>query len=109
MNGEFSSAKEIFDQTFRREFPAQEASRIQFRPRDPTKLNSPLRLVGKVAAVKTGYAFIDVAGYPSFFCPGSEFGGIVMQSGLQVEFQPVFTAKGQLADNVRLSLPLSTK
>ena len=101
MNGEFSPAKEIFDQTYRREFPAPEASRIQFRPRDRAKLSSPLRLVGKVAAVKAGYAFIDVAGYPSFFCPGSKFGRIIMRPGLELEFQPVFTAKGPLADNVR--------
>jgi tetratricopeptide (TPR) repeat protein len=102
MNGEFSPAKEIFAQTFRREFPAQEASHVQFRPRDPASPNSPLRLVGKVATVKAGYAFIDVAGYPSFFCPGSKFGSIVMRHDLQVQFEPVFTAKGQLADKVGL-------
>ena len=94
MNHEFSPAKEIFAQTFRREFPALEASRIQFRPRDPANLIAPLRLVGKVAAVKAGYAFIDAVGYPSFFCPGAKFGSLIMRPGLQVRFEPVFTAKG---------------
>ena len=100
MNNEFSPAKEMFAQTFRREFPAFEASRIQFRPRDLANPTAPLRLVGRVAAVKTGYAFIDVPGYPSFFCPGSKFGRLVMREGLPVEFEPVFSAKGPAADNI---------
>jgi hypothetical protein len=109
MNGEFSPAKEIFGQSLRREFPAPEASRIQFRPRDPATPPAPLRFVGKVAAVKAGYAFIDVSGYPSFFCPGSKFDRIVMKPGLQVQFEPVFNAKDALADKVELFLPTTAR
>ena len=102
LNGEFSPAKEIFDQSYRREFPGTESSRILFRPRDRGTPTEQLRMTGKVAAVKAGYAFIDVPGYPSFFCPGSRFGRIVMRQGMHVQFEPVFTAKGQQADNVAL-------
>jgi hypothetical protein len=74
MNGQFSPAKEVFEQAYRREFPAPEASRTQYRPKDRVNRQFNMKLVGKVAAVRTGYAFIDVPGYPSFFCPGSKFG-----------------------------------
>jgi len=100
MNGEFSAATEVFAQAYRREFPGSEASRIQFRATDPDMATAPLRLVGTVASVKAGYAFIDVPGYPSFFCPGSKFGRLVMKGGLKVRFEPAFTAKGALADNI---------
>jgi len=100
MNAEFSPAAEIFTQALRREFPAPEASRIQYRPRDPRNSLFSMKLIGKVGAVKTGYAFIEAPGYPSFFCPGSKFGRLVMKQGLQVRFEPVFNTKGQLADVV---------
>lgn len=102
MNEEFTAAKETFDQSIRREFPAMEASRIQFRPSDG---GVPIRLTGTVASVKAGYAFIDAPGFPSFFCPGSKFGRLVMRNGLKVQFEPTFTAKGQLADKVEMALP----
>jgi len=102
LNGDFSDAEEIFKQSIRREFPAPEASRIQFRPKDQTNRTAPLCFTGKVTTVKTGYAFIEVSGYPRFFCPGSKFGRIVMKQGLRVEFEPVFTAKGQIAENIKL-------
>jgi hypothetical protein len=103
MNGEFSPAEEIFAQAIKREFPGIEASRIQYRPRDGRNLSFSMKLGGQVAAVKTGYAFIDVPGYRSFFCPGSKFGRLVMKPGLQVRFEPVFNAKGPLADAVELT------
>ena len=106
MNGEFSEAKDIFAESRKREFPAQEESRIQFRPRDSvTKMS--LKLTGQVAGVKIGYAFIDVSGYPSFFCHGSKFGRLVMRQGITVEFEPVFTARGASAD--KISLPTLTE
>jgi hypothetical protein len=102
MNGDFSESKTIFAESYKREFPGPEAMRIQFRPRDPGTPNEPLRLIGEVVAVKTGYAFIDVLGYPSFFCPGSKFGRLVMRPHLKVQFEPAFTARGALADKVQL-------
>jgi tetratricopeptide (TPR) repeat protein len=102
MNGDFSEAKAIFVESYKREFPAPEATRIQFRPKNPAVPGEPLRLVGEVVAVKTGYAFIDASGYPSFFCPGSKFGRLVMRPHLRVEFEPAFTARGAIADKVQL-------
>jgi tetratricopeptide (TPR) repeat protein len=102
MNGDFSAARDIFAESRRREFPAQEESRIQFRPRNGT---DPLKLTGQVAAVKIGYAFLDAPGFPSFFCPGSKFGRVVIREGLTVEFEPVFTARGAMADKIAVPVP----
>jgi tetratricopeptide (TPR) repeat protein len=104
MNRDFTEAKEIFAESQRREFPAVEGTRIQFRPRD-NATKSPLKLTGQVAAVKIGYAFIDARGFTSFFCPGSKLGRLVMRQGMTVEFEPVFTARGAMADKISVPAP----
>jgi tetratricopeptide (TPR) repeat protein len=103
MNGAFSEAQTIFAETYKREFPASEAVRVQFRPPDPRRPGSTLRLVGKVSRAKAGFSFIDAPGYPSFFCPGSAWGRVVMRSGMRIEFEPCFTARGATADRIRVS------
>jgi len=103
MNGNFSEALALFAEARRREFPAQEESRIQFRPKNNARM--PIKLTGQVTAVKVGYAFVDAPGYPSFFCPGSKFGRIVMTQGLTLEFEPVFTARGAMADKITQPTP----
>jgi tetratricopeptide (TPR) repeat protein len=93
MNEEFSAAKQVTAESLKREFPAEEAQRIQFRPRDPADRTRYLELSGKVAALKVGYAFIDAPGYDSFFCHASKFGGLLMRPGMNVRFGPAFTAR----------------
>jgi Tetratricopeptide repeat len=103
MNGDFSEARTIFADARKREFPAQEESRVQFRPKN--NANAPIKLTGQVTAVKVGYAFIDAPGYPSFFCPGSKFGRVIMRQGLSLEFEPVFTARGAMAEKIAQAAP----
>ncbi|MDZ4379915.1 MAG: SIR2 family protein [Parvibaculum sp.] len=103
LNGDFSDAKEVFDHSHKREFPAPEASRVNFRPRDPHNLTKPLEFIGRVTTVKTGYAFVSAQGYPPFFCPGSKFGRLLMRPNLMVQFEVVFNAKGPTMDNVRVA------
>jgi tetratricopeptide (TPR) repeat protein len=52
MNGEFSPAQEVFRQTYRRQFPGPEASRMNFRPRNPANPSEPLRLLGRVGRIR---------------------------------------------------------
>ena len=101
MNGDFTEARGIFAEARKREFPAHEQSQIQFRPKH-SATKSPLTLKGQIGAVKVGYAFIDTPGYPSFFCPGSKFGRLVMRQGMTVEFDPAFSARGPIADRIRV-------
>lgn len=101
LNGDFTEAERIFEQTYKREFPAAESMRVYFRPKDLSDKTKQLHLLGKVGTVKAGYAFINVTGYPEFFCPGSKFGSLVVQQGMDVEFDPVFTAKGQAVEHLK--------
>ena len=99
MTGKFSDAKEIFQEWYKKEFPINEANRIGFRPKDARRMTS-VKLIGRVAAIKAGYSFIEVPGYPNFFCPSSNFEGLV-SLGLEVSFEPAFTARGAVADRTR--------
>lgn len=103
MNNDFTAASKIFTDSIRQEFPATESQRIQFRPCISGDRTKPLRLPGKVTAVKAGFAFIRASGYPDFFCPASKFSGLVLKSGLQITFEPAFSARGQVADSLRLA------
>lgn len=100
MSGQYSKALTVFEESYKKEIPADEASTIQFRPNDPVDKGKPLKLKGKVVAVKAGYAFIEVPGYPRFYCPGSKFGGIILTQGLEVRFEPAFTARGAIVDKL---------
>jgi hypothetical protein len=51
-----------------------------------------------VVTVKAGFAFIEVPGYPHFFCPGSKWRGVVLTRGLRVRFAPGFNARGAQAE-----------
>jgi tetratricopeptide (TPR) repeat protein len=101
MNEDFSAAKLVWNESFKREFPAEEAQRIQFRPRDPADASKRLELPGKIAALKLGYAFVDAPGLPSFFCHASKFGGLLMRPGMDVRFGPAFSARGAVVAHVR--------
>lgn len=67
MNGDFTEAFKVFSESIKREFPALEAKRIQFRPCNPEEPKKPYRLSGRVVSVKAGFAFIQSIGYPEFF------------------------------------------
>ena len=94
----FSEAADVFDEATKRQFSFREKTRIPFRPRSP---DGSLILRGVVRVVKPGYAFVEVPGYPSFLCPGSRFGGLIMTPGLEVSFEVGFSARGAVALNPR--------
>ncbi len=102
MNGDFTEASKVFDETTKQNFPGLEKQTIQFRPPDPKNNNLPCRFSGKVLSVKPGFAFIQRYGYPEFFCPGSKFSGIPLKPGLELTFEPAFGARGPVADKLRL-------
>jgi protein involved in temperature-dependent protein secretion len=97
MNGDFSDSKGIFSESVKREFPAVESQKIQFRPRDKNNLSKPLRLPGEVIAVKAGYSFIMSSGYDTFLCPAARYSGVRMKARLEITFEPVFSARGAIA------------
>jgi tetratricopeptide (TPR) repeat protein len=97
MSGEFSEASKVLQESTKRDFTNQEMNEIQFRPWVMESPSTALRLKGKVVTRRSGYAFVECEGLPRFLCPGSKFDGLVMDVGMSVSFQPVFSAKGALA------------
>jgi tetratricopeptide (TPR) repeat protein len=98
VNGDFTEAEAIFKQADDQNFTFAERSTVHYRPRGQDRSEKALLLEGIVAAVKPGYAFITVSGYPAIFCPGSKFGSLVMERGLRVRFKLGFTVRGPVAD-----------
>jgi len=103
LNKEFTEADKVFSESVRQEFPRSEALAVEFRPTDPCDRSRALSMEGKVILVRAGYAFIEAAGFPKFLCPGSKFNGLVMEKGMKVSFEPVFCARGALADKPTIS------
>jgi tetratricopeptide (TPR) repeat protein len=101
MNGDFTEAEKVFQESVKQEFPPAEANRIQFRPRDPSDPQFPLRLKGEVVRVKHNQALIQASDYPAIPCPGSKWGGLRMRVGMDIRFEPAFSARGPLADKPR--------
>lgn len=103
MSGEFSEASRVFGEAARQDFPPTERERVQFRPRSEDDPRATRRMRGKVVAVKAGYAFIESGGFPDFFCPGSKFGDLLVRKDLEVTFEPAFTARGPIAEKLRVT------
>lgn len=102
LDGDFSQANKIFEESSKHNFNAIEMNKIQFHPPDPLNPKINFRLKGKVVVVKAGYALIESPGYPRFVCPGSKYKGIIMISDLSISFEPAFAAKGPVAINPRI-------
>ena len=101
MDDKFTEAAETFAESSKRQFTAAELRAVQFRPHE-VDTRSPVRLEGKVAVVKAGYALIDSKGLPRFLCPGSKISGIALTPKMEVSFEPAFAAKGAIADKLRV-------
>lgn len=97
LNGDFTEAQRLFDDASTARLSLSERERIEFEPRDPADLGRPLRLVGTVGSIRSGYAFIRVVAYPDVFCPGSKFGTLRVQEGMSVQFELGFSARGPVA------------
>jgi len=99
MNNQFSDAAKVFEESYKRNFTADELNMIQFTPVDPTNSENNLRIIGTVVSVKGGYSWVEVTGFPkAFLCPGSKYKKIIMVEGLRISFEPSFNAKGSIAD-----------
>jgi tetratricopeptide (TPR) repeat protein len=98
LNGQFTEADEVFEKSVTLGLAPGDLHRVEFKPRDASDSTRPLRLCGKVAAVKNGYALIDVQGYPRVISPGAKWFGTPMRRDLPVEFKIVFSPKGAVAD-----------
>lgn len=97
MNGDFSKASEVFDHGKKQELTAGELKEVHLWARDPKDRSLRLRAEGKVATVRPGFCLIDVPHLPRLLCPGSKWGGILMEPGQRVTIEIGFSAKGPVA------------
>ena len=103
MSGAYTEARTVFSATTERNFSFDEETRPLFWAMDSRAPIRPLRLLGTVADVKPGYAFIDSGDRPAFFHHGTKAGDLVLRPGLKVEFSPAFSARGPNAQRVAAS------
>lgn len=96
----FSEAEDVFGETARQPFSYREKTRVALKARDADGRKEVFR--GEVRSVKTGFAFVDAPGYPSFLLPGTRYGDLVIARGLVIEFTPGFTARGAIAVDPRI-------
>ncbi len=100
MNRKFSDADRVFAETSRHDFSPADANSIQYRPKARKGETPWVELRGTVRMIRAGYAFIEVIGYPQFFCPSSKQKGITLRHGMLLNFEPGFSPKGPIADNL---------
>lgn len=99
MNGDFSQASSVFDESKKQELSASERNQVHFWALEPKNPNQRLLLSGHVVIVKAGFCLIDVPNYPRLLCPGTRWGGVLMKEGQKVTMEIGFSAKGPIADN----------
>lgn len=97
LNGEFTQAQELFDEAARGRFSYSELQKINFKPHDAIESSNPLAFQGEIGALRAGFAFVRVVGYPDVFCPGSKFGSLQVREGMKVKFRLGFSARGPVA------------
>lgn len=97
LDGNFSAAEDIFEQSIKRNFPANELYDVHFKPFDPLDKTKIFSLTGEVLTVKTGYSLIKPDDYPQIICHASKYKGTLMRKGLRVSFGLGFCAKGPIA------------
>ena len=103
VNGDFSEADQTFAAAKAGGFNFEELTRVEFVPGDPRDRAKTLRLEGVVVKVAPGYAFLRAPGYPDIFCHGSKFGRLLLVKEMRVSFKLAFSARGQLAVELRQS------
>jgi SIR2-like domain len=101
MDEKFSEAQKVFNESIRQGFTFDQRTKLQFRPVDPVS-KARLQLAGRVVAVKPGFIFVQNERYPQFFAPTTRIGKTVLQTGMRIQFEPAFSARGPVADHVQL-------
>lgn len=98
LNRQFGEADNIFGEGLRKELPARDLQIVRFRPSLEGFEN---RFIGTVGQVRVGFSLIDVTGFPRIFCPASKYGGVILRTGMRVQFDLVFSAKSAVAENLQ--------
>ncbi len=102
MSSNFTEAQKVFEEAVKHRLSHKDINRIEFKPINFQNRSEPLRLTGRIVVVKAQFAIIESAGFPTFLCPGSKFGDLVLEKNLAVSFEPVFAARGPMVERPKL-------
>jgi len=97
LDGEFTRADTVFENSVKRAIPADEMYAIHFKPFDSQEPSRPFTLSAEVISVKPGYSILQPDHYPKIICQASKYRGTLMKRGIKVHFSLVFSAKGPVA------------
>lgn len=97
LDGNFSAAEDVFEQSIKHNFPADELYEIHFKPFDQCDKTKILSLTGEIFTVKSGFSLIKPDGYPMIICHASKYKGTLMRERMRVSFVLGFCAKGPVA------------
>ncbi len=98
LNHEFDESSRIFQESLKREFPAEELHAIHYRPKDPAT-NARYVFEGTIVVIRPRYSLIEVEGYPRFLCHASKYGGKHFTVGMNLRFSVEFSARGAVVDH----------
>jgi tetratricopeptide (TPR) repeat protein/cold shock CspA family protein len=101
MDGKYGDAKKLWDGAKEHNFSYEERIKRQYAPRDPADVTKRLRLSGVVQHVKPGYVLIQPEDGPVVISKTTAVGGAALIAGQRITFEPTFSAKGILAENLR--------
>jgi tetratricopeptide (TPR) repeat protein len=100
-----AESERVFFESRKRDYNGADQYRIFFKPPDPLDTNRHLRFSGTVKQIKAGYSIIQTDEYLDFVCPGVKYGKTIMKEGQEITFEPVFTAKGRIAEHPETKQP----
>lgn len=93
LNGQFTEANRIFEESVRREFSETDMNMVSFKPFG-INTNEPLRVEGKVVNVHFRTTTIEKEGWPLLSCAISKTGNLILRKDMKVTVEIVFSAKG---------------
>jgi tetratricopeptide (TPR) repeat protein len=102
LESEGAAAKSVFEESTKGRFTPEEKRRIRFRPLTPSS-REPIRLSGKVSAVKPGYVIIQLEDTRSVFSRVVRVEEKFLQRGSEVSFQIAFSANGAIGDKIEMN------
>jgi hypothetical protein len=103
MDGKYGDAKRLWDSAREHNFSYEERMKRQYAPRDPANLTKRVRIGGVIQHVKPGYLLIQPDEGPVVISTMTLVGGVVLNRGQKVTFEPMFSAKGALAENLKIT------
>ena len=98
--GDHEIARAVWKRASNRHFSNKDFNRVAFVP---TRNGQVLELSGKVSDVRSSYLFIRTDMSIDFFCPARNYSGATLRRGQEVVFDAGFSARGPVAERLRLS------